>query len=129
MFTPDYVVEYRIDGNLKATAFTEYERTPKSKEGLIKKVERYLFHIMWEDRPKYMLRFIFETEAMERAFWKTIIHAYNLFIVTTNLSLINTWQNFQEAIYATRQKVRLWNQDSVKLEIRDRMRIPYPGKD
>ncbi len=132
VFTPDYSVQYKIDGHVLPIMFTEYERTPKSKANILRKLERYFLYFCWDERKDYILRIIFETEAMERSFWKITLIAHdtnssgssvrNLRIITTNLSLISAGEDFLTEIYATRESLT-YNRETRKLEVAERIKM------
>jgi len=132
VFTPDYSVQYKIDEHVLPIMFTEYERTPKSKANMLRKLERYFLFFRWDERKDYILRIIFETEGMERAFWKVTLTAHdtnstgssvrNLRIITTNLSLITVSKDFLTEIYATRESLT-YNRETKKLEIAVRIKM------
>ncbi len=108
--TPDYTVTY-ISGQTEHKVFTEFERTAKSKMAQTRKVERYLNFLDFEQRQTVTLRIIFQTSGMEQSFWLNALtnlsRLSSLRIVTTNLSLLDTSNQFLKPIYSSEQTVKM----------------------
>lgn len=126
-FTPDYFVCYTYD---QATHFvySEFERTNKSKEAMLKKIERYYSYLSYEQRKQITLRIIFQTQAMEASFWLNLLLnkpglLQNLNILTTNLMLIEDYQSFIKPLYATSNTIRLNKEARLKVDIPQRAKL------
>ena len=108
--TPDYTVTY-ISEQTEHKVFTEFERTAKSKIAQTRKIERYINFLDFEQRQTVTLRIIFQTQGMEQSFWLNAITnipgLHTLKIVTTNISLLNTYDKFLGLIYSSEQTVKL----------------------
>ncbi len=124
--TPDYSVVYKTSGT-ENKVYTEFERTRKSNEALLNKIQRYLDFLILEDLQKYTLRLIFQTAGMERSFWLNIFMnraaLLKLNIVTTNLDLIFGAKQFLEPIYASENTVKLTKDGQLKIEIIQRIKL------
>lgn len=121
VFTPDYTVHYDSafmtqSGRTLPVVYTEYERTPKSKDAILKKIDRYLSHVGYLQQKDCILRIIFETEAMEMSFWKTMIlsgptygRQYQMQIMTTNIATIASRKEntFCEPLYVNHEEVEI----------------------
>lgn len=111
VFTPDYVVRYAA-GNKEYPVYTEYERTRKSPEVLVKKMEHYAYRLQRDERGAAVVRCIFETADMEGVFWSALLARMpqllgQLRVMTTNLGLIEESRDFLMPIYASGTNVRL----------------------
>lgn len=120
-FTPDYTVYYKF-GEEKHCIYTEFERTPKSKAAMYRKLDRYLYHLSYEQRKDIILRIIFQTPAMEKSFWKEMfLNSYqtlqSLKVLTTNLTLIKDHKDFFKAIYVSEQTLQLTKPNHVEVDI------------
>lgn len=127
VFTPDYTVWYKTPTTHQCI-YTEFERTIKSKEAILRKIERYLGYLGVDDRKDKTLRFIFQTSAMEQAFWLNLISNGSTFlqkirIITTNLSLLDTHKRFLEEIYLSDKTVKLIKQGSLKVDTTERIKL------
>lgn len=127
VFTPDYTVWYETN-TTKQCIYTEFERTAKSKEAILRKIERYIRYLDPEERKNKTLRMIFQTPNMEDSFWLNVIsnsptYLQKLRIITTNLSLLDTHDRFLEAIYLSDRTVRLIKSGSLKVDTTERMKL------
>jgi len=108
--TPDYTVYYTHQSQSRCV-YSELERTAKSKTAQIKKVERYLDFLSFEQRQTVTLRLIFQTAGMEQSFWLNALtnlpRLHNIRVVTTNIALLHTPDQFLKAIYSSEQTVKL----------------------
>ena len=108
--TPDYTATY-ISGQKEHKVFTEFERTAKSKMAQTRKIERYLDFLDFEQRQVVTLRIIFQTQGMEQSFWLNALtnlsRLSSLRIITTNLSLLQTHDQFLKPIYSSEQTVKM----------------------
>ena len=127
VLTPDYTVFYTING-ITETVYTEFERSNKSTGAMMRKIERYDRNLEPNEREYTTLRLVFDNEHMERSFWLHILleksHlARNLRIVTTNLALVQTTEQFLETVYATGELISLKRHGRVMAEIRKRGKL------
>lgn len=127
VLTPDYTVFYTTEG-IAETVYTEFERSNKSIGAMMRKIERYDRNLEPNEREHTTLRLIFENERMERSFWLHLLlersHlARNLRIVTTNLALLQTTEQFLEEIYATEDSIKLKRDGRVMAEVEKRERL------
>ncbi len=127
VFTPDYTALYEKDGNC-ITIYTEFERTPKSKQALFRKIKRYLLHLESEARKNCILRFIFQTPAMERNFWLTMViegsqYVQSLSLATTNMTLLSDHAQFMSPIYSTDDSMRLVRRGRVEAVLSRRVKL------
>lgn len=126
LLTPDYTVTYKIN-QTEHKVYTEFERTRKSNEALLNKIQRYLDFIATQDAQKYILRLMFQTPSMERSFWLNIFMnrptLLKLNIVTTNLELILGARQFLEPIYASESTVKLNKDGQLKADISQRIKL------
>ncbi len=111
VLTPDYTVFYTMGGKTE-TIYTEFERTNKSTTAMLRKIERYERNLEADERKHTTLRLIFDNERMEQSFWLHILLdkpqlAQNLRILTTNLILVQTSEQFLEPIYAVEDSIKL----------------------
>ncbi len=108
--TPDYTVYYTHQGQSHCV-YSELERTSKSKTAQIKKIERYLDFLSFEQRQAITLRLIFQTAGMEQSFWLNALtnlpRLHNIRVVTTNIALLHTPDKFLKPIYSSEQTVKL----------------------
>ncbi len=127
VFTPDYTVYYQFEGK-QVCIFSEFERTMKSKEATLKKIERYIRYLDFEERQDKTLRIIFQTPNMEESFWINMItngsqYLQQLKIITTNLSLIDNHTRFLEAIYLSDRTVKLIKSGTLKVDTTERIKL------
>jgi len=108
--TPDYTVIYMAKEKEKLV-YTELERTQKSKMAQTRKIERYINFLDFEQRQTVVLRLIFQTPGMEQSFWLNALTnlpgLHTIKIITTNLSLLQTYEKFLGPIYSSEQTVKL----------------------
>jgi hypothetical protein len=127
ILTPDYTVFYTTN-DVTETVYTEFERSNKSIGAMMRKIERYDRNLEPSEREHATLRLIFDNERMERSFWLHLLlersHlARNLRIVTTNLALVQTTEQFLESVYATEDSIKLKRDGRVVAEIGERMKL------
>lgn len=126
VLTPDYTATYIADGT-EFKVYTEFERTKKSNEALLSKIQRYFDFLSPEDYGKYTIRLIFQSPGMEHSFWLNIIlnrpSLLKLNIVTTNLDLISVPHQFLEPIYSTESTVKLSRDGRLKADISQRIKL------
>lgn len=127
VLTPDYIVNYQI-GETKECIYSEFERTAKSKEAMLRKIERYINFLSLEERKNKTLRIIFQTPSMEKSFWMNIISngagfLQKIRILTTNLSLIDDYSQFLEPIYLSENSVKFVKNGSLKIGASDRIKL------
>ncbi len=124
--TPDYTVTYKTNQE-EYKVYTEFERTRKSNEALLNKVQRYLDFLSPENLQTTTLRLIFQTPSMERSFWLNIFMnrptLLKLNILTTNIELMSEPKQFLESIYASESTVRLSKDGLLKAEITLRIKL------
>lgn len=126
VLTPDYTVVYKT-GETEHNIYTEFERTRKSNEAILKKIQRYFNFLSPQDRHKHILRIVFQTSDMEQAFWLNIFTnrptLLKLSIVTTHLPLIAGYKDFLQPIYASESTVRLSKEGRLKAEVLQRIKL------
>lgn len=127
VFTPDYTVWYETK-NTKQCLYTEFERTMKSKEAMLRKIERYIQYLPLEERDNKTLRFIFQTPSMEELFWLNLIsngspYLQKLRIITTNLPLLDHHTKFLDDIYLSSHTVKLIKQGLLKIDSSSRIKL------
>ncbi len=128
VFTPDYTALYAF-GDRMLPVFTEFERTPKSKRDILRKVERYLEHLRYDARQTATLRFIFQDDKFEQAFWITILtrkpqSLERMKIMTTHIPMIKTHEHYREPIYASASFTKLTrNEDGLTVDISQRIKL------
>lgn len=127
VFTPDYIVRYSLEGR-NFTIYTEYERTLKSKEAMLKKIERYVRHLPFEERKASTVRIIFFTPSMEQSFWLALLgdgsrYLQRLRIMTTNAELINDHKDFFKPIFASAATARLNSDGRPEADISNRIKL------
>ncbi len=124
--TPDYTVTYKTN-QVENKVYTEFERTRKSNEALLNKIQRYLDFSAPQDLQKHTLRLVFQTLGMERSFWLNIFlnrpSLLKLNILTTNLNLISGAKQFLEPIYASESTVKLNKDGPLKVEVSQRVKL------
>jgi hypothetical protein len=126
-FTPDYTVYYTFN-DIHHPVYTEFERTPKSKDAMDKKIDRYLYYLDIDHRKGKTLRFIFQTLAMEESFW---LHMFlddyqtlqRLRIVSTNMSQLKEHNQFLEPIYTTIDSFQINKPNRVEMDLRRREKL------
>ncbi len=128
VLTPDYVAIYRVK-EIQQVVYTEFERTNKSTSALVRKIERYIGHFSYEVRQHIILRLIFDNERLELSFWLHIVLekprlALNIHIITTNLTLTQTTEQFREPIYAHEGAVKLKKDGRLSCYIEGRVKMP-----
>lgn len=124
VLTPDYTVFYTADG-VTETVYTEFERSNKSIGAMMRKIERYDRNLEPGERQHTTLRLIFDNERMERSFWLHLLleksHlARNLRITTTNIALVQTTEQFLEAVYATEESIELKRDGRITTKVQER---------
>jgi hypothetical protein len=127
VLTPDYIIVYHL-GQTEHLIYTEFERTQKSNDASLRKVERYIRCLDFEQRQRITLRLIFQTPSMEQSFWVNILSnqptfLQNLRIVTTNLTLLHNYNHYLEPIYISEPSVRLIKDGRLKAEILNRIKL------
>ena len=126
VLTPDYAVVYKL-AQVNQIIYTEFERTYKSHEAILNKVQRYYDFFSPQDNKKFILRLIFQTAGMEQAFWLNIFTnrptLLRLNIVTTNITLISEHKDFLQPIYASDSTVDLTKASHLKAEISYRVKL------
>jgi hypothetical protein len=127
VLSPDYIVLYQM-GSVEQLVYTEFERTIKSKEAMLKKIARYLRHWTSEERSSKTLRFIFQTPQMEQLFWLNLLSNQSgllqkLKILTTNLSLLQDYKQFLEPVYLSEQTVRLLKHGKLTIDPTERIKL------
>ncbi len=124
--TPDYTVTYK-NNQSEYKVYTEFERTRKSNESLLNKIQRYLDFSNPQDFQKHTLRLVFQTLSMERSLWLNIFlnrpSLLKLNILTTNLDFIFGAKQFMEPIYASESTVKLNKDGLLKAEISQRIKL------
>ncbi len=127
VLTPDYTVFYTTN-DVTETVYTEFERSNKSIGAMMRKIERYDRNLEPNEREYTTLRLIFDNERMERSFWLHLLlersHlARNLRIVTTNLALVQTTEQFLKEIYAKEDEIALKRDGRVIAEVKERRKL------
>ena len=127
VLTPDYTVFYARNG-IQETIYTEFERTNKSTGAMMRKIERYERNLEQGEREHTTLRLIFDNERMEKAFWLNILLnkpqlTRNLRIVTTNLALVHTSEQFLELIYVGEESIKLKRDGRLVVEMMGRVKV------
>ena len=127
VFTPDYTATYSISGQSRPV-YTEFERTPKSKDAMNRKLERYLRYLSREQRMGSTLRFIFQTPSMEQSFWLNIFEnnpsvLQRLNLVTTNVSLLQSYEQFFEAVYSSERTIKLTKPGRLAVDLSTRSKL------
>lgn len=124
--TPDYTVIYKTGGD-KYLIYTEFERTRKSDEALLNKIQRYLKFLSQQDPKKHIIRLIFQTPKMEQSFWLNIIlnkpGLLKLNIVTSNLELTSGHKQFLQPIYAAESTVKLTKSGKLGADMSQRIKL------
>lgn len=127
VLTPDYTVSYETN-DTKKIVYTEFERTNKSHILMIRKIERYVHHFEPGEEKDKILRLIFDNERMERSFWFTLLLdkpnlLRSLAVVTTNVSLITSPEQFLHAIYSTERSVDLKRDGRVVADLTNKVKL------
>lgn len=126
VLTPDYTVVYKLAQGSQII-YTEFERTYKSHEAMLNKIQRYYDFFSPQDNKKFILRLVFQTVGMEKAFWLNIFTnrptLLRLNIVTTNVTLILGHKDFLKPIYASESTVDLTKVNRLKTEISYRIKL------
>lgn len=127
VLTADYTVYYTAFG-VSECVYSEYERTPKSTEAMIRKIERYVRYMNPETTTHTTLRFIFHSPQMEQSFWLGLLmnkasYLQKLRIFTTNLTLIESYTQFVEPIYASEQTVKVERQGRLTIDLTKRLKL------
>ena len=127
--SPDYIVVYKtLQGQQKV--YTEFERTRKSNEAMLDKIQRYFDFLPPEDYQTAIVRLIFQKSNMEQSFWLNIFKLraslLRLKIMTTNLDLITRHEQFLGPIYASEDTVELIRGSNLKAIIPQRIKLFEP---
>jgi len=127
VLTPDYTVIYTAF-NVTERVYSEYERTSKSLGAMIRKIERYIQFLNSNENIHTTLRFIFQTPQMEQSFWLRLLmnkasFLQKLRIFTTNLTLLGSFEQFLEPIYASEQTVKLEKQGRLIADLSKRIKL------
>lgn len=127
VLTPDYIIIYYL-GETEHSVYTEFERTQKSNDASLRKIERYIRCLDFEQRQSITLRLIFQTPNMEQSFWVNILSnqptfLQNIHILTTNLTLLHTHSQYLEPIYISESTVRLVKDGRLRAEISSRIKL------
>lgn len=127
MLTPDYTVFY-ILGNQTERIYSEFERTNKTNQAMIRKIERYIKFLSPEEYKHTTLRLIFQTPGMETSFWLNMVlnkpsFLKHLRILTTHVSLLTSSTQFLEPVYASEDQVSLERQGRVIIKISARIKL------
>ena len=112
------------------SVYTEYDRTKKSKDAMIKKIDRYLVHLDYEQQKAALLRIIFETEQMEKSFWRHVLCEQpellqTLKIYTTHVQLLSVSEQFREPVYATEETVEFVQGNKLTADTSKRIKLFY----
>ena len=102
VISPDFFSQYKTENKI-IQIFTEYERSIKSKQYKIKKIEHY-YEFLKKKNFTQTLRFVFPTHTLEKNFWTYFIRVkpeYFNYIntISTNLEILKEPKNFFENIY------------------------------
>lgn len=127
VLTPDYTVWYP-GATVDECVYTEFERTQKSKEASLRKIERYVQYLNPEQREHVTLRMIFQTPRMEELFWLIMMTGgatllQKLCIHTTNLLLLHNHEQFLEPVYASEKTIQLTKHGRLGIMIADRIKL------
>ncbi len=127
VLTPDYTAFYSALG-VQECIYSEFERTIKSKGAMLRKIERYTQFLNLEQREHSTIRLIFQTPNMEESFWLNILMGGATFlqkirVVSTNLSLLETYEQFLEPIYASEKTIKLVRQGRVTIDMSQRVKL------
>ncbi len=127
VLTPDYTVFY-IVGDQTERIFTEFERTNKTNQAMIRKIERYVRFLSADECKHSTLRLIFQTPGMETSFWLNIVlnkphFLKHLRILTTHVSLLTSPQQFMEPVYVSEDIITLERQGRVIVKIPTRIKL------
>lgn len=127
VFTPDYTAFYRV-GELEERIYTEFERTNKSTIAMGRKLERYHSYLDPNTRGHTTLRFIFQTPQMEQSFWLNLLlqrsqMMQKVRLLTTNLMLLESHEQFLEPIYTSEQTVKLTKERSIGVDLSTRTKL------
>jgi hypothetical protein len=127
VLSPDYTVFYAV-GSQTERVFTEFERTNKTHNAMIRKIERYVNFLSPDDFKRTTLRIIFKTPGMEKAFWLNIVlekphFTRQLRILTTHVSLLGGKDSFFEPVYVAENTMTLERQGRVATKILSRIKL------
>ncbi len=127
VLTPDYTALYQIS-SVTQSVYSEFERTLKSKEAILRKIERYVQYLTPEARANKTLRFIFQTPQMEQLFWMNVLSnkpelLQKLKVLSTNLTLLHDYKQFLEPIYLSEQTVKLLKDGRLKIDTSERIKL------
>ena len=127
VLAPDYTVLYIVGGQTERV-FTEFERTNKTHNAMIRKIERYINFLSPEDCKRVTLRMIFQTPGMESAFWLNLFlekphFARQLRILTTHISLLGSKERFMEPVYVAEDTMTLERQGRVVAKVLSRIKL------
>ena len=124
--TPDYMAVYKTS-QAERTVYTEFERTRKSNEALLDKIQRYYNYFSPDNFEALVLRLIFQTQNMERSFWLNIFMnrptLLKLNIASTNLDLLSSAKQFLGPVYAAESTVKLSKEGQLKADISQRVKL------
>ncbi len=95
---------------------------------MLRKIERYDRNLDQDERKHITLRLIFDNERMERSFWLHILLdkpklARNLRILTTNRTLVQTSEQFLEAVYASEDTIKLKREGHLVATVAGRVKL------
>lgn len=127
VLTPDYTALYQL-GQTEQCVYSEFERTLKSKDAMLRKLDRYVQYLSPEERTNRTLRIIFQTPHMEKGFWMNIVSnkpilLQKLRILTTNLTLLEDYTQFLEPIYLSESTVKLIKDGLLKIDASERTKL------
>lgn len=127
VLTPDYTALYPGVG-IEECVYTEFERTQKSKQASLRKIERYVQFLSPEQREHVTLRMIFQTPRMEELFWLNIMANGSSFlqklrIRSTNLLLLENHEQFLEPVYASENTVQLTKYGRLGIVMGERIKL------
>ena len=127
VLTPDYTVFYSV-GNHTERVYTEFERTNKTHNAMIRKIERYINFLSPDNFKHTTLRIVFQTPGMETAFWLNLFlekphFVRQLRILTTHLSLLKSRESFFEPVYVAEDTMTLERQGRVFAKVLSRIKL------
>lgn len=127
VLTPDYTVYYIVGGHTERI-YTEFERTNKTNQAMIKKIERYITFLNPDETKHTTLRIIFQTAGMEASFWLMMVvnkptFLQKLRVRTTHSALLTSPEHFLEPIYASEKTVQLEKNGRLSAHISERIKL------
>jgi DNA-binding PadR family transcriptional regulator len=127
VLAPDYTVLYIVGGQIERV-FTEFERTNKTHNAMIRKIERYINFLSPDDCKNTTLRIIFQTPGMETAFWLNLFlskphFVRQLRIMTTHLALLGSKESFMDPVYVAEDTMTLERQGRVIVKVLSRIKL------